>query len=610
MRRPGFHMPAKDISYRTIYNDVEVIKAYLRRLKPTSDIIINEELIRDMVSDYLSDYTVDVLSDKLGEFVLSLISPLRTTYVNDDFIDYIVSGIKSCDCTTDAIVTLISNKFMSIIDWNHDDFISYITSNVQCNITSTQFINIVTENKDSIMNYISDTVYNYISDDVLSLISPLRTAYVNDDFIDYIVSGIKSCDCTTDAMVTLISNKFMSIIEWNHDDFISYITSNVQCNITSTQFINIVTENKYSIMNYISDTVYNYISDDILSLIAESVQQELADQYPELDVKYLLRDYHLIDKESVKITSNLLTIPTKTLYNPASAFERFRLLACISSGAYTIEPLTDLNQTLSGNAYTFYDPLSLTTQATITTTGNSLSLFLTGLFNSHIDNGSVLWYGFTDLINPIADNNSPYAVVVSIDCSPNYIKLFNYDSDNKPTGYMTVSYSQRKAYNNAYATNVRNQFGKNIEVVEVVPHPLLINDSERYIVIRAITDSNKKGYWIYRGENDVANSYSYNKQFNRSVLKFSPLESPIIYANVKVGGSDTNVYYYQLSGTFKDKTEIYSIDLSNFVPFDNVLPENLTTNTVGEDITTFININAPADAKNFGKLQWPNGSSW
>ena len=308
--------------------------------------------------------------------------------------------------------------------------------------------------------------------------------------------------------------------------------------ITSNEVINIITENKDTILNYISGDIYNVISGYIIdpsTNVTQEVQQAIADQYPELDVKYLLRDYHLIDKHYVNLTSNVLTIPTDSLYNPASGFERFCLLAYISGGSTVIEPLTDFNRKLYGSGkYQFYDPASggNSVVAELTTTATGLSLLLTGFFNEYnIDDKSVLWYGFTDLINPEFGNPPDYAVLVSIDCSPNYLKLMNYDND-VPTGYMTVPYVSRTVYNGAYATNVRRQFGANIEVVEVVPHPLLINDSERYIVIRAITDSSKKGYWNYRNNGTNKDSYYYNKTYDKSVLKFSPLESPIMYANI------------------------------------------------------------------------------
>ena len=665
MQNRGFKPPANAVAYRTVYNEVEAIKAYLRKFKPSSDVEIDDELIREMVSEYMSGYTSTMISNVFGDFVMNLISPLRTEYVNNDFIDYIIKDITTCSCTSAETIELISNNFMSIVDYNsesffnylsdnftvnitsgdviniitenrteilnyisediynvisddtldlisnnfmtivkenHSAFISYIESYVECDVTSDIIISVISSNQDEIMKYISGTVFSYISDDVLALISPLQTSYVTTAFIDYIIKDIATY---TDAtIIDIVSNNFMSIVDYNSESFFNYLSDNFTVNITSSDVINIITENKDTILNYISGDIYEYISgyiSDPSTNVTQVVQQAIVDQYPELDVKYLLRDYHLIDKHCINLTSNVLTIPTDSLYNPASGFERFRLLAYVSSDSTVIEPLTDFNQVLIENGkYQFYDPASgeNSIAAELTSADTGLSLFLTGFFNGHFDNQSVLWYGFTDLINPESGNPPDYAVLVSIDCSPNYLKLMDYNN-GVPTGYMTVSYTNRKAYNGAYATNVRQQFGGEIEVVEVVPHPLLINDSERYIVIRAITSSENKGYWKYRGENNAANAYTYNKQYNRSVLTFSPLESPIIYANVKVGASISNVYYYQLSETFKDRTDIYSIDLSNFVPFDNVLPENLTD-------VTFTNINAGEDAKNFGKLQWPN----
>lgn len=501
MQPIGYNPPANRITFRTVYNDVEAIKAYLRRLKPIRDVHIDEDIIRDVISDYLSDMTEDVLSDRFSDFFNDMISPLRPEWISDDngFIERIVSGVK-CDCTPETIINIITTK--------KDDILSYISGDIY--------------------NYISD----YVSDDILSLISPLRTAYVNEDFINYITANI---------------------------DF------------------------------------------------DNAVEKVLADQYPELDVKYILRDYHLINKHYVEISSAVLTIPTGDLYNPASAFERFRLLAYVSSDSSINEPLTDLNMSLNDNVYQIIEPISQEVYATLNTNDTGeLTLKLTSKFDYHVGEDSVLWYGFTDLVNPISTAPPNYTVMVSIDCSPNYLKLIDYDSDDKATGYMTVPYNNRKSYNSKYATNVRNQFGKNIEVVEVVPHPLLINDSERFIVIRAITDSSNKGYWQYRAANvDNIDAYHYNKKYNKSVLTFSPLESPIMYANVLKDTTPINYYIYKLDQTFTDdnvyNADIYSIDLSNFVPFTSALPDGLTTAT-GDNYPSFVNINS-GDNKNFGLLQ-------
>ena len=530
MQSAGYNPPANRITFRTVYNDVEAIKAYLRRFKPRNGAYIDEDIIRDMISDYLSDLTDDILSERFSSFFNDMISPLRPEWVSDDngFIERIVSGVKQCECTTDSIVSIVSSKLMSIIEFNSESFIEYIEENIECDITSDQIISIITDNKDTILNYISGDIYDYISDDILALISPLKTAYVNNDFIEYIEE-------------------------------------------------NITFDNA-------------------------SVEQVLADQYPELDVKYMLRDYHLIDKHYIELTSNVLTIPTHDLYNPASAFERFRLLAHISSDAANSEPLTDLNMVLNNNVYQFVEPASQSLVAELRTDTSGLTLMLTGVFNSYIGNNSVLWYGFTDLVNPISTNPPLYTVMVSIDCSPNYLKLMNYEGNN-PTGYMTVSYNNRKSYNGAYATNVRKQFGNNIEVVEVVPHPLLINDQERYIVIRAITDSDKKGYWQYLKNSSNIDTYHYNKKYNKSVLTFSPLESPIMYANIQSGDTNGNYYIYKLDQTFADNNvyndNVYTIDLSNFVPFTSALPDGLTTESSANPMFNNINIGG----SNFGLLQ-------
>ena len=57
---------------------------------------IDDELIREMVSEYMSGYTSTMISNVFGDFVMNLISPLRTEYVNNDFIDYIIKDITTC----------------------------------------------------------------------------------------------------------------------------------------------------------------------------------------------------------------------------------------------------------------------------------------------------------------------------------------------------------------------------------------------------------------------------------------------------------------------------------------------------------------------------------
>ncbi len=672
MQNRGFNPPANLVAYRTVYNEVEAIKAYLRRFRLSGIVDIDEETIRKMVEEYLSGYTSDVISDLFGDFVMSLISPLRTEYVNSAFIDYIISGVVSCDCSDEGIINVVSKNFMSIIEYNsseflsyienyanvdidagdviniitgnagdivnyisgdiynvisddvlelvnnnfmtivkenHTDFISYIESWAECDITSDVIVSMISSNQEEIMKYISGTVFSYINDDIMSLISPLKTSYVNSAFIDYIISGITSCDCSEESIVNVVSKNFMSIIEYNSEAFIDYITNYVDVEVTSAVVIDIITENSDTILGLISEDIYNYISgfisecscEDPSTDIANQVQQAIADQYPELDVKYILRDYHLIDKHCISLISTALTIPTSSLYNPASGFERFRLLALVSSDSSVVEPLTDFNQALTTDGkYQIYDPAAGEggIAATLSSTTTGLSLLLTGFFNSHISDQSVLWYGFTDLINPYSVNPPDYTVVVSIDGSPNYLKLMDYgEAGTTATKQMTVAYAIRNAYDKRFANSVRRQFGANIEVVEVVPHPLLVNDSERYIVIRAITDSSKKGYWVYRSQGTVTDAYTYNRLYNRSVLKFSPLESPIMYASI-LNGTTANYYIYKLDQAFVGRSDIYSIDLSNFVPFTNELISGLTTNQ--SEQPPFTNINAKE--QNFGFL--------
>ena len=53
MQNRGFKPSVNMVSYRTVYNEVEAIKAYLRKFKPNSNVEIDENMIREMISEHL-----------------------------------------------------------------------------------------------------------------------------------------------------------------------------------------------------------------------------------------------------------------------------------------------------------------------------------------------------------------------------------------------------------------------------------------------------------------------------------------------------------------------------------------------------------------------------
>ena len=482
---------SRDITFRTIFHDVEGIKAYLRKLRVENERIMRnvQSLVQNEV--YNAFNSEATLNSMVQGAVNDIISPLKTEWVSDYFISFIADNI------SDTTINIISNGFMSIVNNNSEEFNAYINSALT-------------------------------TDAVEALISPLKTEWVDNNFINYLTG------------------------------FISSSRSN--------------------------------ITDDI--------QREIADQFPEIDVKNILKKYHLIEKHYTTLAENV-TIDISDLTNPSSALERFRILAYISG-----EKATD-------NLHYTYTSNVITEDAYSTSGGNLISAVLT-IANIGIDNGNLnvnfntannvdfnsyhggtLWYGFTDLVDP-EQSTTDYTVMVSIDGSSNYLPLLTSAGER-----FTVGFNYKMGYISGAAEAIREQFGSEINIVEVVPHPLLVNDSERYTVLRAITDSTKKGNWNYRNDNGSnSDSYFYNKNYDRSVLKFSPLETPIMYASVRSeNGNIENYYYYKLYQTFKDRADIYSIDLSNFVPWTTELPPGLTTlsNTPPE----FNNINA--NSFNFGK---------
>ena len=512
---------SRDVSFRTVFHDVEGIKAYLRRMNKEHEILINgiQSIVCDQVKDAfsslvgLSSMIISTVEDRIEDFV----SPLRTEWVNNEFSDYIASS------TNDNTINVISNAFMSIVEYNSENFNAYINNAIDTdntiNVISNAFMSIVEYNSENFNAYINNAL---TTNSIEAFISPLQTAWISTGFMGYIADNI----------------------EWNSGGFMT-----------------------------------------------QDIQQIIANQFPEVDIKYTLKDYHLIEKHYTTLTSNV-AIDISGLTNPATAIERFRILAYTKDDKSTSE----LNYTYTGSAiiedaYALVESNLLTTSITIANmnlNGDDLSISFTSsdaVVNAYM--GGTLWYGFTDLVEP--DTNTNYTVMISIDCSPNYLQLLT-----SAGGRFTVGYNERLGYISDAAESIRSQFGSNIDVVEVVPHPLLVNDSERYIVLRAITNSTKKGYWEYRtNDQDNIDSYFYNKTYDRSVLKFSPLETPIMYVNKKTGETTTNYYIWKLYQVFNNRTDLYSIDLSNFVPWTTILPSGL-------DGIMFNNINT--GSPNFGKL--------
>ena len=218
---------SRDITFRTVFHDVEGIKAYLRKLRHENERVINniQTLIHNEVHNAFNSATT--LRNIVSEVVNETISPLKTEWVNDEFIDYIGNNLSA------STINIISDKFMSIVNYNSEQFNAYINSAITTGA-------------------------------VEAIISPLKTEWIDSSFINYITGFI----------------------------------SNSSGNITN------------------------------------DIQQEIANQFPEIDIKNILKDYHLIEKHYTTLTTNV-AIDISGLANPATALERFRILAYISGDKAT-----------------------------------------------------------------------------------------------------------------------------------------------------------------------------------------------------------------------------------------------------------------------------------
>ena len=679
----GRNLTANNIGFRTVYHDVEGIKAYLRRRRFETGGDIDVDLseiyseILDKIDDFLSEKWDENFDDMFSKKFLDCISPLQPEWVGNEFKEYIIDGIKSCNCSAETdILNVVAENFYSLTDSQSTDYWSMVYGHIddyvsECKCDDGTVVSAVNNNITNILDVNSQTIIDYFSgkfeyelprDEIIELVQENFYSLTDNQSTDYwsMVYGhiddyVSECKCDGDTVVGVINNNMTDILEFNSQTILNYFSGKFEYELPRDDILDLVQENFYSLTDpqtdnywsmvyghiddYISECkcdgefVVNMISENITTILENNgdeiinylsghwtpvidvnyddmaVKRALADQYPELDVHYILRDYHLIDKHCIGLTSSVLNIPTSDLINPSTGLERFRLLSYITSGAAKMEPLNDLSYELDGSdIYQIRDTVNEVVASVMANDDDyDLKLILSGFFSDYIAKGAHLWYGFTDLINPTPSNETLYSVMVSIDGSPNYLQLRDHLSDsdsslnqngspsNREYGApIMVPYSERKNYQPKYAELVRAQFGQNLEIVEVIPHPKLINDAERYIVLRAITDSSKKGLWEYLNGGPVINSYKYRARINKSVLKFSPLESPIAFANVITeSGEKKNAYYNQQTETFKNITDLWSIDLTNFVPWAD--PE-FDTNQLMSGITViFPNLNTVGD---------------
>ena len=142
---------SRDITFRTVFHDVEGIKSYLRKLRHENERVMKniEGVVSGAINDVLNDS--EKLKVMISELVNDAMDPLQTAWVDTNFIAYISDSI------SDTTVSLISNRFIDIVSDNTEAFNAYISNN----ITSAT---------------------------VGALISPLKTEWVDTNFINYIAS--------------------------------------------------------------------------------------------------------------------------------------------------------------------------------------------------------------------------------------------------------------------------------------------------------------------------------------------------------------------------------------------------------------------------------------
>ena len=310
---------SRDITFRTVFHDVEGIKSYLRKLRNENERVIKniEGVVKNAIDKVINES--EELYNIISGMVNSSISPLKTEWISDYFISFIAENI------SDTTVNLISNSFMSIIDYNSGDFNAYINSALT-------------------------------TDRIEAFISPLKTEWISDYFISFIAENI------SDTTVNLISNSFMSIIDYNSGDFNAYINSALTTD---------------RIEAFISPLKTEWIS-----------------------------DYHLFKKYYTTLTESI-TVNVGGTLTPTTALKRFRILAYISGDNATDNLHYKYTSTaITEDAYTVVD--GNLQQATLTianlVTGDTGFNVIFNTEDANVDYksylGGILWYGFTDLIDP------------------------------------------------------------------------------------------------------------------------------------------------------------------------------------------------------------------
>ena len=169
---------SRDITFRTVFHDVEGIKSYLRRLRGE-----NERILKNIYSLIQSEVykvftSMDELHEMIGEVIDAVVSPLQTQWVDNNFIDYISDSISA------STINLISNNFMSIVDYNSSDLNAYINSALT-------------------------------SDKIEEFISPLQTQWISGYFISYIADKFTEIDIKNMLNEYHLIKKYHTTLESN-----------------------------------------------------------------------------------------------------------------------------------------------------------------------------------------------------------------------------------------------------------------------------------------------------------------------------------------------------------------------------------------------------------
>ena len=360
---------SRDITFRTVFHDVEGIKSYLRRIRKENERVMTniQSIVFEQVQKAFSS-TVELnkmIISTVDNRIEELVSPLRTEWVNDAFADHIAENI------SDTTINVISSAFMSIVNDNSTNFNAYINRALT-------------------------------TDRIEAFISPLKTEWVNDAFADHIAENI------SDTTISVISNAFMSIVNDNSTNFNAYINSAIDSDNTisviSSAFMSIVNDNSTNFNAYINSALTTDRIEAFISPLKTAwVNDAFADHIGEINLKSILETYHLIEKHYTTLTEQV----TINISDP-TMLKKFRILAYISGDkatdnlhyTYTPTAIFEDAYTITGGEIT----PSLLTIANITTNTNSFTVnFNTANNNVDYKNylSGTLWYGFTDLIDPI-----------------------------------------------------------------------------------------------------------------------------------------------------------------------------------------------------------------